>query len=150
MTPQYLNKSHVEKEKYVANLLAKKWNCKVEHQHKFSSYDCIAHRRQNPLAFVELRVLNYKYYDLDSIMISLTKLIAGRQQTEITGIKSLFVVHWAKSQDTGWIDVNNIVQEKPDFRVTLKNTNRLNAPEEIEVCRYIPTSRFNIIGDNFL
>jgi hypothetical protein len=83
-------------------------------------------------------------------MISLTKLIAGRQQTEITGIKSLFVVHWEKSQDTGWIDVNNIVQEKPDFRVTLKNTNRLNPPEEIEVCRYIPTSRFNIIGDNFL
>ena len=150
MTPQYLNESHVEKEKYVASLLAKKWNCKVEHQHKFSSYDCIAHRNQKPLAFVELRIINYRFYDLKDIMISLTKLIAGKNQTELTGIKSLFVVHWSKSEDTGWIDVNNIIQDKPDFRVSLKNMKRRNAPDEIEVCRHIPTSHFKLFGDHFL
>lgn len=145
MIPQYLNEEHVEQEMIVANHLAKHWKCKVEHQHKYSSFDCVAHRDQKPLSFVELRVLNFHYYDLEKIMISLTKLIAGKQQTELTGIKSLFVVHWKKSGHVGWIDVNNIDDDE-DFRVTKKGTNRLNDPNEIEVCRYIRTSRFKNCG----
>jgi len=145
MIPQYLNKEHVERETVVANHLANQWKCTVEHQHKYSSFDCIAHRDQNPLSFVELRILNFHYYDLEKIMVSLTKLIAGKQQTEMTGIRSLFVVHWQKSGHVGWIDVNEITDE-PDFRVTKKGTNRLNHPSEIEVCRYIKTTHFKMCG----
>ena len=145
MIPQYLNKEHVEREKVVANHLANQWKCTVEHQHKYSSFDCIAHRDQNPLSFVELRILNFHYYDLEKIMVSLTKLIAGKHQTEMTGIRSLFVVNWQKSGHVGWIDVNEITDE-PDFRVTKKGTNRLNHPSEIEVCRYIKTTHFKMCG----
>ena len=145
MIPQYLNEEHVKREIVVADHLSEQWNCTVEHQHKYSSFDCVAHRDQNPLSFVELRVLNFGYYDLEKIMISLTKLIAGKQQTEITGIKSLFVVHWERSGHVGWVDVNDIPDD-PDFRVTKKGTNRLNHPAEIEVCRYIKTSRFKLCG----
>ena len=144
MIPQYLNEEHIKAEKEVTKVLEQAWDCKVEHQYKFSSYDCVAHRDNQPLAFVELRVLNYAWPDLDSIMISLTKLIAGKQQTELTKIKSLFVVKWKQSDMIGWVDVNKL-SGKPDFRVTMKGTNRLNDSNEIEVCRYIPVLDFNVI-----
>jgi hypothetical protein len=144
MIPQYLNEEHIKAEKEVTKVLEQAWHCKVDHQYKFSSYDCVAHRDNKPLAFVELRVLNYGWTDLDSIMISLTKLIAGKQQTELTKIKSLFVVKWKQSDMIGWVDVNKL-SGKPDFRVTLKGTNRLNDSNEIEVCRYIPVLDFNVI-----
>lgn len=146
MIPQYLNEEHVKEEVRVAEFLSRKWKCTVEHQHKFSSYDCVAHVDQKPKAFIELRIINFGYYDLETIMISLTKLIAGKQQTELTGVPSLFVVHWKNSGDVGWVDVNKI-NDDVDFRVTKKNTNRLNHGSEIEVCRYIKTSRFNMLGD---
>ena len=144
MIPQYLNEEHIKAEKEVTKVLEQAWHCKVDHQYKFSSYDCVAHRDNKPLAFVELRVLNYAWPDLDSIMISLTKLIAGKQQTELTKIKSLFVVKWKQSDMIGWVDVNKL-SGKPDFRVTMKGTNRLNDSNEIEVCRYIPVLDFNVI-----
>lgn len=144
MIPQYLNEEHIKAEKEVTKVLEKAWKCTVDHQYKYSSYDCVAHRDNVPLAFVELRVLNYSYFDLDSIMISLTKLIAGKQQTQLTNIKSLFVVKWKQSDNIGFVDVNKL-SGKPDFRVTLKGTKRLNDSNEIEVCRYIPVIDFNVI-----
>ena len=144
MIPQYLNEEHIKAEKEVTKVLEQAWNCKVEHQYKFSSYDCVAHNDQKPLAFVEIRVLNYGFTDLDSIMISLTKLIAGKQQTLLTGIPSLFVVKWKQSDIISWVDVNKLSGEA-DFRVTLKGTKRLNDSNEIEVCRYIPVEDFKRI-----
>ena len=61
-----------------------------------------------------------------------------------TKIKSLFVVKWKQSDMIGWVDVNKL-SGKPDFRVTMKGTNRLNDSNEIEVCRYIPVLDFNVI-----
>ena len=144
MTRQYLNDQHVAEEKKLMNILQEKWDCKIDHQNKFAAYDCVAHRSRKPLAFIELRIRNYGYYEIPDIMISLSKLIVGRQQTDITGIPSLFVVWWKKTDDIGWIDVNKIPLE-PNFNLTQKNTNRINDPNEIEVCRNISSAQFKMI-----
>ena len=126
--------------------LGKKWKCTVEMQHKYSVFDAVAHKDNKPQAFVELRIINYAYYDLPDIMISLTKCTAGKNQTEITGLPSLFVVHWKKDDTIGYIDINKTYHGEPDYRVSKKGMNRLNDEAEIEVCRHVRTSQFKILS----
>lgn len=137
----------IQRELDLCERLSKAWGRTVEMQHKKSVFDAIAHVNNVPKAFVELRIINYGYYDLPDIMISLTKCFAGRQQTEITGLPSLFVVHWLKDDRIGVININKTYLGEPDFRVSKRNMKRLNDPDEIEVCRHVKTSQFKMVSE---
>ncbi len=147
MTHYTVTPEHLKRELELAEYLSKKWKCCVQHQYKYSIYDCVAHRNHEPKAFVEMRVVNYAADDLPEIMIPMSKIMDGQQQTNLTKIPSFFVVYWYKCKTVKFVDVNNI-ECIPKFRVTKMNMNRTNKPKEVEVARFVPKEVFTYVGQN--
>ena len=146
MTQYDVTKEHERREEELADFVSRHWKCVCKLQRKFSIYDAVARAKESqiPRAFIEFRIVNYSYNGLPEIMIPMSKLILGKQQTEMTGVASLFMVHWYKCKTIGYVDVNNI-ECIPDYRVTFMGMNRTNNKEEIEVCRFVPREIFTIL-----
>lgn len=96
-----------------------------------------------------MRVVNYAADDLPEIMIPMSKIMDGQQQTNLTKIPSFFVVYWYKCKTVKFVDVNNI-ECIPKFRVTKMNMNRTNKPKEVEVARFVPKEVFTYVGQNII
>lgn len=146
MTHYKVTKEHERREEELADFVSQHWNCICKLQRKFSIYDAVARPKnsQKPRVYIEMRIVNYRYDNLKEIMIPMSKLILGQQQTQMTGVPSLFMVHWYDCKTIGYVDVNNI-ECIPDYRVTFTGTNRTNDKEEIEVCRFVPREVFTIL-----
>jgi hypothetical protein len=151
MTRYTYSKENNAREKELAAIVKKEKNCECDLQLKYSIFDAVAYdfSTRKPHAFIEMRVVNYAFGQLPEIMIPMSKIILGQQQTQLTGVKSLFMVFWYKCKSVTYVDINNI-ECKPDYRVTPKGMNRTNDPNEIEVCRYVPSEVFKVMVDNRL
>tara|TARA_S200002703_G_scaffold97263_2_gene83987 strand:- start:66 stop:539 length:474 start_codon:yes stop_codon:yes gene_type:complete len=149
MTRYTYSEENNTREKELAAIVKKEKNCECDLQLKYSIFDAVAYKlkTRKPQAFIEMRVVNYAFGDLPEIMIPMSKIILGQQQTQLTGVKSLFMVFWYKCKSVTYVDINNI-ECKPDYRVTPKGMNRTNDPNEIEVCRYVPSEVFKVMVDN--
>lgn len=149
MTRYTYNEEHKTREKELAAIVKKEKNCECDLQLKYSIFDAVAYdfSTRKPHAFIEMRVVNYAFGELPEIMIPMSKIILGQQQTQLTGVKSLFMVFWYKCKSVTFVDISNI-ECKPDYRVTQKGMNRTNDPNEIEVCRYVPSEAFKVMVDN--
>ena len=90
MTQYDVTKEHERREEELADFVSRHWKCVCKLQRKFSIYDAVARaeKSQIPRAFIEFRIVNYSYNGLPEIMIPMSKLILGKQQTEMTGVET--------------------------------------------------------------
>ena len=92
-----------EHEEKLARLLEEKWACTMHRQHSLAQFDFIAHRNGVPVSFVEIRKRRKEMMTYPTVIISMTKLIAAKYQTDITGLPCFFVVEW--SDKTAYVDL---------------------------------------------
>jgi len=86
------------------------WDCEAEKLSGFAYADFILLRGKvegidQGVAFAEIRCRSVKKDDYDTIFISINKVMNMCKMSELTGVKSLFIVEWA--DQAGFIDLCN-------------------------------------------
>jgi len=88
------NEQDWQNEIRIAEYLEFAWQCEMEKQPKFSTFDYIAKRGNEVMAFVEIRCLNNAFDRYACSYINLKKLLEARLLESATQTKCLFVVEF--------------------------------------------------------
>lgn len=81
-------------EESIAKQLAVAWQCEMEKQPKFATFDYIARRDENIMAFVEVRKRSHNINAFPDVYINLKKLLEARLIESATKTQCLFVVQF--------------------------------------------------------
>ena len=142
--PIYENEGDAKNEDTLAKFCEARWNVKMVRQKKLAQFDYMACSGNTIKGFVEMRSITKHFDDLDSIMISATKLIAAKQMSLISPIPHLFVVQWV-DDIIGCTDLNKFLADPVDLIRSPITNNRRNAPDDLEAVAYIPKEAFQIM-----
>ena len=127
-------------EEIVASLISKKWKCDMVRQGHYDSFDYIAMRGDNIVAFIELRSRSHDYGEFKDCFISLTKLLRANELKQTTGLPCFFVVSWLDR--SGWVNLDQIFKLKRSG----KKWSRRNNPEISELLGSIPIDKFKMFN----
>lgn len=128
----------LQNELRIAKQLAIAWQCEMEKQPKFSTFDFIAKRNNNIMAFVEVRCLNNHFDKYACAFINLKKLLEARLLESATETKCLFVIEFTDC--LAFCRLN----KKLNLIKSTKGWKRLN-PDDLDELALIPISQFQKI-----
>lgn len=100
----YENDKDQSNERKLAQYVSRSWGVEIVKQKKNAQFDYILKKSNGSLAFAELRLRSCPMNKYPTVYMSLGKLIAGHNQTKITGIPSLFIVKW--TDKVGCVDID--------------------------------------------
>jgi hypothetical protein len=125
-------------EQAIAKQLAVSWQCEMEKQPKFATFDYIAKRDKAILAFVEVRKRSHKINAFPDVYINLKKLLEARLLESATDTKCLFVVQFVDC--LAYCRLNKKLQ-------LIKSTGgwKRRNPNDVEEVALIPISQFQKI-----
>lgn len=133
--PHYENRKSLQKEHALAQGLEKRWECKLKKLPIKYMLDYAVWKNRQISAWVELKCRTITFEQYDEYMISLSKVMAAKDLSRNTGLKSFLVVQW--SNKTAFLQLDNA-----PYKLRMGGRKDRNDPDDIEPCCYFKLKDF--------
>ena len=133
--PYYENRKSLQKEHALAQGLEKRWECKLKKLPIKYMLDYAAWKNRQISAWVELKCRTIPFEQYDEYMISLAKVMAAKDLSRNTGLKSFLVVQW--NNKTAFLQLDNA-----DYELRMGGRKDRSDPDDIEPCCYFKLKDF--------
>lgn len=133
--PYYENRKSLQKEHALAQGLEKRWECKLKKLPIKYMLDYAAWKNRQISAWVELKCRTIPFEQYDEYMISLAKVMAAKELSRNTGLKSFLVVQW--NNKTAFLQLDNA-----DYELRMGGRKDRSDPDDIEPCCYFQLKDF--------
>jgi hypothetical protein len=136
--PYYENNKSLQKEHALAERLEKRWQCKLKKLPIKYMLDYAVWKDSQISAWVELKCRTIPFEHYDEYMISLAKVMAAKDLSRNTELKSFLVVQWSNKQ--AFIQLDNA-----PYELKMGGRKDRNDPDDIEPCCYFKLKDFTVL-----
>jgi len=138
MRPIYETEKDLKNERSLADILCKKWRCKLQKLQPRDSFDYAAIRDGKVIAFIEMKNRNNEIGKYDTYMISMSKLLHAHNVRNVTDIVCVLAVRWTDA--IGWV-----MFDRKRSHVTMGGRFDRGDPQDVEPVCHIKIKDFHLL-----